>query len=155
MIACNIKRTEKDPKWGTCVFLFNPDNPEQLLLFKRAEGERQEPGSWGFAGGKVDYGETAAEAIVREVKEETGLDLVHYKFIGAFTKDDYLDFVFVSIMWCGEIVLKPDECEAYTLATLDEIHKQEIAGEPVDIFSFTKSSVQFYDEWLKSGQEFI
>jgi len=31
-------------------------------------------GFWGFPGGHIEEGETAKEAVVREIKEETGLD---------------------------------------------------------------------------------
>lgn len=154
MLACNIKRKATDPKWGTCIFLFNPDNPEEMLIFKRAEGERQEPGSWGFAGGKVDIGETAAEAILREVKEETGIDLLHYSYVGEFIKDDYRDFVFMSTVWFGEIKLDPKECAEYSWVTLDDIHNQQVESKPVSIFSFTKASVEFYEEWLKARKSF-
>jgi ADP-ribose pyrophosphatase YjhB (NUDIX family) len=44
---------------------------EQLLLIHRAEGPYA--GQWALVGGKWDFGETLAEAIVREALEETGL----------------------------------------------------------------------------------
>ena len=42
--------------------------------------------TWCPPGGKIDYGETPKEAIVREVKEETDLDITDVEFIG-FTND--------------------------------------------------------------------
>lgn len=44
---------------------------EELLLIRRANGPYT--GQWALVGGKWDFGETLAEAIVREVWEETGL----------------------------------------------------------------------------------
>ena len=44
---------------------------ERLLLIRRAAGPYA--GHWALVGGKWDFGETLAEAIVREVREETGL----------------------------------------------------------------------------------
>lgn len=32
-------------------------------------------GRWGFPGGHIEKGETAKEAVIREIKEETGLEL--------------------------------------------------------------------------------
>lgn len=44
----------------------------QYLLIKRSG--RSYTGHWALVGGKWDFGETLATAIVREVKEETNLD---------------------------------------------------------------------------------
>jgi ADP-ribose pyrophosphatase YjhB (NUDIX family) len=44
---------------------------EKLLLIRRAGGPYT--GQWALVGGKWDFGETLAEAIVRETREETGL----------------------------------------------------------------------------------
>lgn len=44
---------------------------EELLLIRRAGGPYT--GQWALVGGKWDFGETLAESIVREAREETGL----------------------------------------------------------------------------------
>jgi len=48
---------------------------KKVLLNLRAKGVEKFPGCWGFPGGKNDDGETPEEAVVREVKEETGIDV--------------------------------------------------------------------------------
>ena len=45
----------------------------RLLLVKR--DERPGKGIWSFPGGAVELGETTVSAAVRELKEETGLDV--------------------------------------------------------------------------------
>ncbi len=47
------------------------DDGERLLLIHRVGGPYA--GQWALVGGKWEFGETLAEAIVREVTEETGL----------------------------------------------------------------------------------
>ncbi|WP_188909828.1 NUDIX domain-containing protein [Salinarimonas ramus] len=54
----------------------------RVLMQKRREPE----GSWGFPGGIVDLGESVAEAAIREIREETGLDVVPTRLVGIYSK---------------------------------------------------------------------
>lgn len=50
-------------------------NPEgKYLLVKRTDTRSMHPGKWEFPGGGVENGETPEDAVLRELKEETGLD---------------------------------------------------------------------------------
>jgi 8-oxo-dGTP diphosphatase len=51
-----------------------------LLLIRRGHGPAA--GSWSVPGGRVEAGELLAEAIVREVAEETGLECVCGELVG-------------------------------------------------------------------------
>jgi 8-oxo-dGTP diphosphatase len=54
-----------------CVGAVVQDDAGRLLLVRR--GREPSRGLWSLPGGRVEPGETPAEAVVREVREETGL----------------------------------------------------------------------------------
>lgn len=45
------------------------------ILLARREGRRELAGLWEFPGGKVEPGESASEALVRELREEIGIEV--------------------------------------------------------------------------------
>ena len=55
-----------------------------VLLVKRGRPPRA--GTWSLPGGKVEAGESIAEAVVREVLEETGLEVVPGSIVEVFDR---------------------------------------------------------------------
>jgi 8-oxo-dGTP diphosphatase len=53
---------------------------DELLVIRRGHGPGA--GEWSVPGGRVEAGETLAEAVVREVAEETGLEAVCGELVG-------------------------------------------------------------------------
>ena len=56
-----------------CGTLIYAKRTNRYLFLLRNKQKQQ--GYWGIAGGKVDSGETVIQALVREIKEEIGLDI--------------------------------------------------------------------------------
>ena len=63
-----------------CVGAVIKDGRGRLLLIKR--GHAPGAGLWSLPGGRIEPGETDAEALVREMREETGLVIEAGQLIG-------------------------------------------------------------------------
>jgi len=59
------------------------DDAGRCLLIRRSAQSRHFAGQWEWPGGKVDPGEEFAMALVREVREETRLDVEIAGLVGA------------------------------------------------------------------------
>jgi len=51
-----------------------PVRQQELLLLRRSDEETFLPGTWGLPCGKIDFGEKLEDAVLRELREEAGLD---------------------------------------------------------------------------------
>lgn len=62
---------------GVCII----NRSGEVLLQKRGDKNK-----WGFPGGALEIGESIEECALREVKEETGLDVTIEYLIGVYSK---------------------------------------------------------------------
>lgn len=103
---------------ATAVAVIERDG--EVLLIKR----NNEPfkNYWSLPGGHIDFGETAEEAVIREVKEETGLD-----FKPNFLS--YRDEIYPNINWHGEVLIfygKAEGKEAFDKKEVSDIRWVDI-----------------------------
>jgi 8-oxo-dGTP pyrophosphatase MutT (NUDIX family) len=85
---------ENDNRFGLGVFVcvFNKDYSKIMLLFRNAEKRVRWGADWGNVGGVVEFGETTAQASIREVREEIGINLKTSDLSLVFVKET-LDFL--------------------------------------------------------------
>ncbi len=106
-------------------------------------------GTWGVPGGKVDWGETLEAALIREFREEVGLDLMEVSF--ALLQEAVIDpqfcqeahFVMINYYAFSqsETVTPIEEIEEWAWVT-----PQEALNYPLN--SYTKILVQDYIQTL-------
>lgn len=82
-----------------------------LMLHRNKKKNDANEGKWIGIGGKFLPGETSEECLIREAKEETGLELIRYELKGivAFLSDIYDDEE-MHLYVCDEFSGKLSEC---------------------------------------------
>ncbi len=78
MAKQRIKRQHGSTIPTTRVSVVVVSDDRQILLVRHRKGNRR---SWVLPGGRLEYGETFGECAIREIKEETGLDIEVEKFL--------------------------------------------------------------------------
>ncbi len=58
---------------GVGAFILN--DKEELLMVLRAKNAKAEPNTWMIPGGSIDFNEKIEDAVMREIKEEIGVDI--------------------------------------------------------------------------------
>ena len=89
-----------------------------VLLTRRAAKLRDHGGQWAFPGGRVEDGEAAVDASLRELAEEVGLLCTHADVLGRLddygTRSGYVISPFV-IWGGGDPTLAPDPAEVMSV----------------------------------------
>lgn len=92
--------------------LIDADN--RVLIAKRPPGKPM-AGLWEFPGGKVQTGETPEAALIRELREELGIELCDDCMAPyVFASHSYDDFhllmpLYISRQWDGEITAREEQ----------------------------------------------
>ena len=119
-----------DRPYGLTVRGIIKNNANEILIVKRHPKSRTDPEMWELPGGKVEKGEFFADALVREIKEETNLDVNIGDFAEAI-QNDYMHKRTVQVMMylCdvkGEVKIS-DEHTDWMWADLEKIKGLEIS----------------------------
>ena len=103
----------------------------RLLLVRRGAGPAA--GEWSIPGGRVEWGETLAEAVVRELGEETGVEAVCDRLVGWVERigGDYhfviLDFA-VTVLEPGLVHAGSDAAEVEWVPIEDVPRRRLVEG---------------------------
>ena len=102
----------------------------EILIVKRHPKSKTDPEMWELPGGKVEKGEHFADALVREIKEETDLDVSVGDFCEA-VQNDYSHKRTVQLMMYltdieGEVKISEEHTD-FMWASIDEIKTLELS----------------------------
>jgi ADP-ribose pyrophosphatase YjhB (NUDIX family) len=124
----------RKPATERCVGGIAHDDQGRLLLIRRAH----EPGTglWSLPGGRVEPGETDKKAVIRELREETGLDVIPGTWIGNVLRGPYDIHDYACTVTGGTLTAGDDAADARwfdaaQLTALDD------AGKLVDLLYVT------------------
>ncbi len=104
---------------------------DRFFVSKRSENKSY-AGLYQFPGGKIDEGETARKAALRELKEECGLvvdeDRLKFLFYSTFGSDRRTIYYFVLELTSGENPsnLEPDKQTEWEQMTLEQLEKVNV-----------------------------
>lgn len=112
------------------VYIFLEKDGKYLVARRCNTGYQD--GNYQVPAGHVDEGELPTEAMMREAKEEVGIDLssanlelVHVSYRPKHDNtDNRVDFFFRARTWDGEIKnMEPNKCDDLKWVSLDELPK--------------------------------
>jgi len=118
---------------------------KKVLMGKRKGGLGD--GTWGFPGGRLEFGEDIIDCVHREVMEEVGIRIKNLRF-GTFTNDyfqkeglHYVSIYFVADYDSGNVkVMEPDKCSEWRWVEWDKmprplfLHAQNLLKQKFDLF---------------------
>lgn len=114
------------------------------LVTKRSKIETTFPEYWDIPGGLAEYGELPREALIRETREEIGLDIVPTKVIHEDSNlDKTKNLIFIRLVYLCElksdisnIVLQKDEHSEFKfINSLSELKGEKISPFLIEVFN--------------------
>lgn len=102
-------------------------NKDEIVIVRRSNP----PFGWALPGGFIDYGETLEQAVIREAKEETNLDITKIRQMGTYSDPDRDPrFRTIGTVFIASAKGTPkagDDAAALKVVKLEEVDKLEFA----------------------------
>jgi 8-oxo-dGTP pyrophosphatase MutT (NUDIX family) len=145
------------PNSAVLAAVWEEDGEARVLLTRRTAWLRSHSGQVAFPGGRVEPGETLAEAALREAWEEVGLDPSTVEVIGRLSRMHTISsgagiFPFVAVLPGGRpsVEANPDEVDRVFDVALGElmadgVFREEIWGIPSQEGIGTERPIYFFE----------
>lgn len=113
------------------------------LVTKRSKEETTFPEYWNIPGGLAETGELPREAVIRETKEEVGLDIMPTSVIHEDSNlDKSKNLIFIKLVYLCElkskiddIILQEEHSEYRFISTLEDLKNEKISPFLVEVFN--------------------
>lgn len=126
------------------------DTEGRLFLARRGPLAKNERGAWEFPGGSVEFGETLADALKREMREEYGIEIKVGPLLDVedhILPDEGQHWVspsFICTIAQGvPTIQEPGKCEAIGWFSLEDI--------PENLSMISRKNFEHYKKWLKEN----
>lgn len=113
---------------GVGAAIFNKEG--KLFITLRGKKAKNERGKWEIPGGSVEFGETCEEAVIREIKEEYGIEIEVIELLGIYDhlipeeKQHWVAPTFLCKIVKGKPkIMEPEKCDDIGWFTLAEAKK--------------------------------
>jgi len=99
---------------------------KRILLIRRSDYTSVFPGFWACPGGRAEPGETPNQCVIREIKEETGLDFEPLELLMTGIWQDRKLYRFIG-PWSGEVKVQPEEIDDWNWFSFEEAKRLKLA----------------------------
>ena len=136
-------------KFLSSVYLIIRNKNNDILL-QRRQGTKLWPGFLALPAGHIDEGENAYDAIIREAKEELGIEILLENIIDTFVVSrrnkslpPYYDVYFEVSSYKGNIKInEPEKCSELVWCNIDNLPEDMIDYEKAAIIN-NKNGIKF------------
>ena len=123
---------------------------DRKILLLRRQNTGYEDGKFSVVSGHLDGGEEVSAAMVREAREEAGIEIPPsaIEVVGVMHRldpDERVDFFLSASSWTGEVTnMEPDKCAELAWFDLDDL--------PADVIPYVRRAIDNYrrDVWFDS-----
>ena len=97
-------------KLATLCYVIDRKNKTTLMIYRIKKRNDVHEGKWNGLGGKFEENESPEECVIREIKEESGLNIKSPKLHGLITfplfdgKEDWYVFIFTAHEFTGKLI---------------------------------------------------
>lgn len=116
---------------GTGAVILNEQG--EVLMSLRGPKAKSERGKWELPGGTVEFGETMAEALKREVEEELGIEIVVGEFLNLTDQvlveeeQHWISATYICRIMKGQpTIIEPEKCQELRWVALEDILKLDL-----------------------------